>query len=194
MPIEFSFRATGSRIPASGRHPIRQTDLATGKVAPFAEYLESHEMLAGFDNRTTLLTGYGTVALSLIVVKEVTGGAEPEFESGSFFTATSRPNPDGQTKADEHPETPDTDHVTDHVTDQVTDQVTGEVRLLHAIAGRTTRLQMQQAHGLIHNGHFRAMYLRLALEAGLVEMTVPDKPRNRNQRYHLIPTKYTSGV
>lgn len=74
MPIEFSFRATGSRFPTSGRHPIRQTDLATGKVAPFAEYLESHEVLAGFDSRTTLLAGYGTVALSLIVVEEVTGG------------------------------------------------------------------------------------------------------------------------
>ena len=96
---------------------------------------------------------------------------------------SSRPHPDVRAKADEHPETPDTDQVTDHVTDQVT----GEVRLLHAIAGRTTRLQMQQARGLIHNGHFRAMYLRLALEAGLVEMTVPDKPRNRNQRNHLTP-------
>ena len=77
MPIEFSFRATGSRFPASGRHPIRQTDLATGKVAPFAEYLESHEVLAGFDSRTTLLTGYGTVALSLIVVEEVTAAMGP---------------------------------------------------------------------------------------------------------------------
>ena len=74
MSIEFSFRATGSRFPASGRHPIRQTDLATGKVAPFAEYFESHEVLAGFDSHTTLLTGYVTVALSLIGVKEFTGG------------------------------------------------------------------------------------------------------------------------
>ena len=50
-----------------------------------------------------------------------------------------------------------------------------------------TRLQMQQALGLTHSGHFRAMYLRPALKAGLIEMTVLDKPRSSNQRYRLMP-------
>ena len=109
----------------------------------------------------------------------VQGCAEPEFESGSFFTTTFRPNPDVRAKVDEHPGTPDSD--------QVTDQVTGEVRLLRAISGEMTRLQIQQALDLTHSDHFRAMYLRPALEAGLVEMTVPDKPRSRNQRYRLTP-------
>ena len=98
MPIEFSFRATGSRFPASSRQPARQTDLATGNVAPLAEYFESHEVLAGFDSRTTLLTGYGTVAVSLIVVKEVTGGDGTDVPSvinsvdtGCHGTRKSRP-------------------------------------------------------------------------------------------------------
>lgn len=101
------------------------------------------------------------------------GCAEPEFESGSFFTATFRPNPDVRARADEQPRTP------------AADQVTREVRLLRAISGEMTRLQIQQALGLTHSGHFRAMYLRPALEAGLIEMTVPDKPRSKNQRYRL---------
>lgn len=98
MPIEFSFRAIGSRFPASGRQPARQTDLATGKVTPLAEYFESHEVLAGFDSRTTLLTGYGTVAVSLIVVKEVTGGDGTDapnvinsVDTGCHGTQESRP-------------------------------------------------------------------------------------------------------
>ena len=29
------------------------------------------------------------------------------------------------------------------------------------------------------------MYLREVIDAGLVEMTIPDKPHSRNQRYRL---------
>ena len=46
---------------------------------------------------------------------------------------------------------------------------------------------MQQALGLTHMGHFRTMYLLPALQAGLIEMTIPDKPSSRNQRYRLTP-------
>ncbi|MDD7409548.1 MAG: hypothetical protein SOV71_06120 [Anaerovoracaceae bacterium] len=31
----------------------------------------------------------------------------------------------------------------------------------------------------------REKYLRPALDLGLIEMTVPDRPRSRNQRYRL---------
>lgn len=73
------------------------------------------------------------------------------------------------------------------VTDQVTDQVTGEVaRLLAAAArGEHTRNALQEALGLKHTPHFRQAFLLPALEAGLIEMTLPDKPRSSNQRYRL---------
>ena len=48
-----------------------------------------------------------------------------------------------------------------------------------------TRLQMQESLGLRHEDHFRKAYLSPALRAGLIEMTIPDKPRSRNQRYRL---------
>lgn len=71
--------------------------------------------------------------------------------------------------------------------DQVTDQVTGEVmRLLAAAAqGEHTRSALQAALGLKHAPHFRQAYLLPALEGGLMEMTLPDKPNSRNQRYRL---------
>jgi ATP-dependent DNA helicase RecG len=81
----------------------------------------------------------------------------------------------------------DTDQVTGQVTGQVTAQVTGEVaRLLAAAAqGEQTRSALQEALGLKHTPHFRQAYLLPALEGGLIEMTLPDKPNSRNQRYRL---------
>lgn len=67
-------------------------------------------------------------------------------------------------------------------------RVTGEVRrLLAVMSGEMKRVEMQQALGLRHQDHFREAYLQPALQAGLIEMTVPDKPRSRLQRYRLTP-------
>ena len=104
------------------------------------------------------------------------GCPEPEFEVNGFFTATFWPNPDVRARASLEP-----------VTGEVTEEVTGEVRLLRAMAGEMTRQQIQESLGLRHEDHFRKAFLLPALQAGLIEMTVPDKPRSRNQRYRLTP-------
>ena len=39
--------------------------------------------------------------------------------------------------------------------------------------------------GLKDDEHFRKAYLLPALEAGLIEMTIPDKPRSSKQKYRL---------
>ena len=44
---------------------------------------------------------------------------------------------------------------------------------------------MQKTLGLNHERRFRTAWLAPALRAGLIEMTIPDKPRSRNQRYRL---------
>lgn len=67
-----------------------------------------------------------------------------------------------------------------------TDQVTGEVgRLLAVIQGEMKRNELQLALALKHEDHFRDAYLTPALSLGLIEMTVPDRPRSRLQKYRL---------
>ncbi len=40
--------------------------------------------------------------------------------------------------------------------------------------------------GLTDRKNFRELYLKPALDSGLVEMTIPDKPTSRNQRYRAV--------
>lgn len=79
-----------------------------------------------------------------------------------------------------------TDQTIPPVTGVVTGEVTGEVkRLAEAMQGEMKRSELQAALGLKHEDHFREAYLRPALDAGVVEMTIPDKPRSSRQKYRL---------
>ncbi|MGI9077688.1 MAG: Fic family protein [Gemmatimonadaceae bacterium] len=65
-------------------------------------------------------------------------------------------------------------------------EVTGEVgRLLEVMTGVMKRQKMQDALGLKHEDHFREAHLIPALDAGLIEMTIPGKPTSRLQKYRL---------
>ena len=67
---------------------------------------------------------------------------------------------------------------------QVTPQVTGHVvQLVAALSGQMSRGQLQERLGLKDRNHFMTSYLLPAVEAGLIEMTLPAKPRSQNQRY-----------
>ena len=70
-------------------------------------------------------------------------------------------------------------------TPEVAPEVTPEVRLLPFVTGEMTRQQLKEALGLKDDEHFRKAYLLPALEAGLIEMTIPDKPRSSKQKYRL---------
>lgn len=81
---------------------------------------------------------------------------------------------------------PVTGEVTPEVTPPLTGEVTGEVkRLLDALQGEMKRADLQVALGLRHEDHFRDAYLKPALEAGVIEMTLPEKPRSSRQKYRL---------
>lgn len=72
-------------------------------------------------------------------------------------------------------------------TPQVTPQDTPQVkRLLEVLAGEMTRDELMIALGLKDRKSFRERYLLPALEDGLIEMTLPDKPNSRLQRYRLV--------
>lgn len=47
------------------------------------------------------------------------------------------------------------------------------------------RLELQEQLNLADREHFRRSYLKPALEYGVIEMTKPDKPNSRSQRYRL---------
>ena len=78
--------------------------------------------------------------------------------------------------------------VTDQVSDQDADQVDDSVkRLLAAIGDETlSASEIMKRLGLSHRPTFRKNYLDPALEANLIERTIPDKPNSSKQRYRRI--------
>jgi len=71
-------------------------------------------------------------------------------------------------------------------TPQVSPQVSPQVgELLAAIRGEMGREALQSALGLSDRKSFRERYLKPALVNGLIEMTIPDKPNSRLQKYRL---------
>ena len=69
----------------------------------------------------------------------------------------------------------------------VAPQVTPQVRRPLAALGskELDARELRSLLGLSDAKSFRQLYLRKAIDAGLVEMTIPDKPHSRNQRYRL---------
>lgn len=69
---------------------------------------------------------------------------------------------------------------------QVTPQLSPQVgELLAAIRGEMGREAIQNALGLSDRKSFRERHLKPALAEGLIEMTIPDKPNSRLQKYRL---------
>ncbi len=69
---------------------------------------------------------------------------------------------------------------------EVTPEVAPEViRLLARLEGLMLRRELQATMELKDDDHFRKSYIQPALEAGLIEMTIPDKPRSSKQQYRL---------
>ena len=72
-------------------------------------------------------------------------------------------------------------------TDQVGDQVSDQVKALLKCLARQpmTALSCMKKLGLTHRPTFRKNYLQPAMEAGLIERTLPDKPNSSQQQYRL---------
>ena len=58
---------------------------------------------------------------------------------------------------------------------------------MRALRVDMSRQQLQEVLGLKDAEHFRKAHLQPAPEAGLIEMTEPDKPRSSRQRYRRTP-------
>jgi len=57
--------------------------------------------------------------------------------------------------------------------------------MLQVMEGEIKRSEIQERLGLKHEEHFRKSYLLPALELKVIEMTIPDKPTSRLQKYRL---------
>lgn len=75
------------------------------------------------------------------------------------------------------------DYDTDHVSDQENDYVKRLLTILNDKELSITEIMLQL--GLKHKLTFRKNYLNPALEKGLIERTIPDKPRSKNQKYRI---------
>ena len=128
----------------------------------------------------------------------------PIFEENGFFTAIFYPNPEVRVMAGtkDAPSTAqvgpksglsnDQDHAHDalestaHVPHMY--RTSGaQVAMLRAAMEPNTRDALQLVAAIRHRQHFYREYLHQLLEAGLLELTIPDKPRSSKQRYRITP-------
>ncbi|HHN47846.1 MAG TPA: DUF4062 domain-containing protein [Bacteroidales bacterium] len=69
---------------------------------------------------------------------------------------------------------------------QDTMQVTMQVEhLLEKLEGVMSREELQEKLVINNRDYFRRAYIIKALKAGLIAMTIPNKPNSKNQKYHL---------
>ena len=72
--------------------------------------------------------------------------------------------------------------------EQVTPQVTPQVNaLIGVVEGTMTREVLQDLLRISNRKYFREEYIKPALELDLIEMTIPNKPNSKNQKYKLTP-------
>ena len=108
------------------------------------------------------------------------GLPEPEFALTDGFVVTLRRRPDRAFVS-----------VGGEVAGQVTGQVTGQVEGWIVAALRRTEgsparsREIQEATGFRHRETFQRHYLDQLLADGLLERTLPDKPKSRLQKYRL---------
>jgi ATP-dependent DNA helicase RecG len=149
---------------------IRMEDLRVGKAVT-RRY--RNRRIGEFLKELDLTEGRSTGIPKVLRVMAENGSPTPEFETDDDRTyflirlpihANAKEQLEGE--------------ATPHVTPQVE-------RLLRVCEGELLREELQAHLGLKDRKHFRNSYLHPALDAGLIEMTIPDKPRSSKQKYRL---------
>jgi len=111
------------------------------------------------------------------------GGADPEMIEGDIFRIIVKIPEFGVTSVDTV-----TPPVTPHVAPEVGTKLAlsrHQVEILRKCNKDTALLDLMGAIGRSDRTKFRHQVLNILLEEGLIEMTIPDKPRSSKQKYRL---------
>ena len=161
------------------------------KSIPANPLLAEPMYLAGYIERMGTGTG------DIIRLCKEDGLKEPEFvQESDFRTIIWR-----KSSVDKHQisdrqiiKTKTTAHVGEQATEQVSEQATGQVseqvtevvkRIVLVLKGEMRRIEIQELLGLKHREYFRDNYIVPSLDSGYIEMTIPEIPTHREQRYRL---------
>ncbi len=159
---------------------VRLEQLRIGKAMP-RRY--RNRRIGEFLKELEFTEGRSTGIPKIIEAMKRNGSPPPEFEfdqDHSYFMVRLPVHPAALEVAEGK-------HLTPHVAGEVTGEVTGEVvRLLNVlIKVPLARTEIQSALELKGQANFRDRFLEPALKMALVEMTIPDKPNSRLQKYRL---------
>ncbi len=115
------------------------------------------------------------------------GYPEPIWEVNGFTTAIFRPNPEVRAVVEQAAKSLEAaPQVTGQVPRKYPASTPQVLQSLTAACGEgASREVLQIAAGIRDREHFRKTYLNPLVECGLLELTIPDKPRSSKQRYRL---------
>jgi len=151
----------------------------TGKLDPrHFTPMPKNPNIAKFFREIGLADELGSGMRNLMKYGQAYGGEIPQLLEGDVFRIVVQ--------------TPNIEHshqVNPQVTPQDIPQIEPELLQLVQIIGHNshTRTELMAKMGLSDRKNFRNRYLQPLLEQGLIEMTIPDKPNSRNQKYRLTP-------
>ena len=159
---------------------IRMEDFKNGQAVS-RRY--RNRRIGEFLKELELAEGRSTGVPKILRAMRQNGSPEPVFESDedrTWFLVRLPVHERAANEASGQDTLQDTPQDTLQDTGQATDHVE---QLVAVLSGKMSRAQIQAALQLKDRNHFTTVYLKPALEAGLIEMTLPGKPTSRNQRY-----------
>jgi len=109
--------------------------------------------------------------------RHYTGGSDPELIEEDIFKCVIPLTPEA------------TEQVTEQATEQVTEQVEKREKILEFCKTPRSTSEIMAFLGLKHREHFRSEILQRLLNQGLLEPTIPDKPRSSKQKYYTTKEK-----
>jgi len=142
--------------------------------------IRRNALIADLLHRITFIEKAGTGIKRMRDEAHDQGCPAPIFEENGFFTAIFHPNPEVRAQAGtlQEPSTAQVPPKHPPSTPQV-------VAMLVRAENGATRDELQKATGLRDRKHFRVSLLNRFIQEGILEMTIPEKPRSNKQRYRL---------